>query len=153
MSVEQRLLCDEMLSSLARWLRAAGHDAALADHRAPDNELIERAEAENRVLLTRDRALFNRVEGAVLLPDALEAQARTLTARLALNWLHAPFTRCMAEGTPLKAAEPEDLFRIPRQSRDLPGPFTTCPTCRRLYWPGSHVRRMRARLEGWAQQA
>ncbi|MGH6943501.1 MAG: Mut7-C RNAse domain-containing protein [Geminicoccaceae bacterium] len=24
-----------------------------------------------------------------------------------------------------------------------------CPVCRRVYWPGSHARRMKARLERW----
>lgn len=152
MSGERRLLCDEMLSSLARWLRAAGHDAALAEPGQADDDLARKAEAENRVLLTRDRALAERVTGAVLLPDGLDAQAALLKTRLGLDWFHAPFTRCMADDTPLTAATEEDLQRIPEQSRELPGPFTTCPTCRRVYWPGSHVRRMRARLESWARQ-
>lgn len=29
------------------------------------------------------------------------------------------------------------------------GPVTACPDCGRIYWPGSHVRRMRARLDCW----
>lgn len=38
-------------------------------------------------------------------------------------------------------------------SRTLPGPVRRCPTCARVYWPGSHARRMRAALQralpGW----
>ena len=153
MSGEQRLLCDEMLNALARWLRAAGHDAALAVPGTPDALLMEQASAEARFLLTRDRELSGRLTDALLLPEDLDAQARALKAELQLDWTYAPFSRCMADGTRLEAATPCDLLRIPDQSKGLPGPFTTCPTCRRVYWPGSHVRRMRTRLEGWAQQA
>jgi uncharacterized protein len=57
---ELRLLCDEMLKGIGRWLRAAGYDAAIADESARDDELLARAGAENRVLLTCDRRLAAR---------------------------------------------------------------------------------------------
>jgi uncharacterized protein with PIN domain len=33
------------------------------------------------------------------------------------------------------------------------GDARRCPACERIYWPGSHHRRMRARLEAWAAGA
>jgi uncharacterized protein with PIN domain len=41
---------------------------------------------------------------------------------------------------------------MPASARALPGPLQACPACGRLYWPGSHVRRMQARLEAFAAQ-
>ena len=146
-----RLLCDEMLAGLARWLRAAGHDAALGPPQTSDRALVELARAENRLLLPRDRTLPRLApERVLLLPEPLDAQAELLAHRLGLNWQEAPFTRCLVDNTPLAPAPAEALATLPAQTTRLPGPFSTCPHCRRLYWPGSHVRRMAVRLERWA---
>jgi uncharacterized protein with PIN domain len=148
-----RLLLDEMLAALARWLRAAGYDAALARPSAPDRDLIGQARAEDRVLVTRDRTLASEARGvqALLLPDAsLDDQAAALARALRLDWRLAPFTRCMMDNTPLRPATAEEIAAMPQTSRDRPGPFRACPRCGRLFWPGSHVRRMAERLERWA---
>ena len=141
-----------MLAGLARWLRAAGHDTALAEPGDRDRALVERAEREGRVFVTRDRSVpqIRTTAEVWVLPDAgLEAEAAALRER-GVDWLLAPFTRCQVDNTPLEPAGPEELARMPEESRILPGPHQTCPACRRVYWPGSHVRRMRARLERWA---
>jgi uncharacterized protein len=149
-----RLLCDEMLAGLAAMLRAAGHDAALAAPGAPDAALVEACRVEGRVLISRDRRLVQVVPGAVLLPmDDAEGQARLLADRLGLDWGYAPFTRCMRDNALLRPMRPEEAERIPARSRALPGPFRACPACGRLYWPGSHVRRMEERLGRWRQLA
>jgi uncharacterized protein with PIN domain len=149
-----RLLCDEMLAGLAGMMRAAGHDTALAPPGTADAVLAETCRAEGRVLVSRDRRLVRGLEGAVLLPgDSLDEQAQLLAIRLGLDWCFAPFTRCMRDNTPLRLAEPAELGRIPPHARLLPGPFRACPGCGRLYWPGSHVRRMRERLCRWNRAA
>ncbi|HYC02085.1 MAG TPA: Mut7-C RNAse domain-containing protein [Azospirillaceae bacterium] len=147
-----RLLCDAMLAGLARWLRAAGHDTALAGEGRPDAEVLARGRAEGRLLLTRDRRLAEETPGGDVLllgSDDLDAQAAELVRRLGLDWTHNPFSRCMLDNTPLRPAGPADLAAIPEAARTLPGPFRSCPCCGRVFWPGSHVRRMEARLRGW----
>ena len=52
-----RFLCDEMLGRLARYLRAAGYDTALAAGGLPDSVWIGLAQREARLLLTCDRSL------------------------------------------------------------------------------------------------
>jgi len=47
---------DVMLGRLARWLRVLGHDTAYQTD-IEDPALVDRAEAEGRVLPTRDRHL------------------------------------------------------------------------------------------------
>ena len=144
-----RFLVDEMLAALARWLRAAGHDAALAAPGAADIDLRAQAHREGRVLVTRDRTLGAAPGAVLLVSDRVEDQARELTAAAGVDWLRAPFSRCVMDNTPLAPAGPADLLRMPEESQALRGPFRVCPGCGRVYWPGSHVRRMRARLEGW----
>jgi uncharacterized protein with PIN domain len=148
-----RFLCDEMLKGLGRWLRAAGHDTAIVDDGIADRALIEITRAEDRLLLTCDRELATRpeLEDRVLAvpPTGLDAAALELSERLGLEWLHAPFTRCLRDNAVLTRTDPSDLERIPAQARAGPGPFMVCPACARVYWPGSHVQRMRRRLERW----
>jgi hypothetical protein len=141
-----------MLSGLGRWLRAAGYDTDKAERGEHDRALLVLAEREGRVFLTRDGSIARLpTAGAVwmLARGGLEAEARELTAR-GVDWLHAPFTRCLADNTPLAQAGPAELARMPRESRELPGPHRACPECGRVYWPGSHVRRMQATLARWA---
>lgn len=143
-----RFLCDEMLMRLARLLRAAGYDAYLAAGGQSDEMLLAIARADGRVLLTRDQRLAERAA-----PDAVLVTGRSpveeaqgLAAALPVDWEAAPFTRCVVDNTPLRPATAEEIARMPRRSRELPGPFRACPACGRLYWPGSHVRRMGERL-------
>lgn len=148
-----RLFCDGMLASLARWLRAAGYDTALAPVGAVDRTVLDACRMQSRILVTRDRHLARHagrdVEVVLLTVDGLDAQSQTLSAALDIDWDHAPFTRCLLDNTPLHEATPQERAQVPPLSRDLPGPFRACPACGRVYWPGHHVRRMQARLEQW----
>lgn len=146
-----------MLGRLARWLRVLGfdttYDAALHDH-----ALVRLANDEGRVLLTRDRHLLRELRPLRALEvrqdDPLE-QLRALVAALAIEGPPGLFTRCMLDNTvlppPLPAAELAPLLPVP--GHQVHGPVRRCPTCGRLYWHGSHARRMRAALErvlpGW----
>lgn len=150
-----RFLCDEMLARLARLLRAAGYDTALAANGEGDTAMLRLAKSEGRVLVTRDRELAARAApGSALLKetDAL-AQARALSAALPIDWALAPFTRCVMDNALLREATPDEIAQMPAQTRDGPGPFRACPACGRLYWPGSHVKRLRARLEALGRAA
>ncbi|WP_119459487.1 Mut7-C RNAse domain-containing protein [Rhodospirillaceae bacterium SYSU D60014] len=146
-------LCDHMLIRLGRWLRAAGYDTAIASGAASDRALLAQAVAENRLVVTRDRKLgeFREAPGRVLLLRAgtIEACAAELTERRAIDWLYRPFTRCLDCNMPLLPVSPELWQSVPETSRATGGDLRCCPQCRKLYWPGGHVRRMRHRLERW----
>jgi uncharacterized protein with PIN domain len=150
-----RFLCDEMLARLARLLRAAGYDADLAAGGERDTPLLQRARAEGRVLVTRDRQLAARAAPAAVLlrADGLDAQARALAAALPIDWRRAPFTRCVVDNHPLRDATPEEIARMPASVTAMGGPFRACPACGRGYWPGSHVKRLGARLDALASGA
>jgi uncharacterized protein len=142
-----------MLAGLARWLRAAGYDTALVVPGASDDAVLEQCRAEDRVLVSRDRRLAceagRGMRTVLLMGNDMDEHARALISELDLDWTFAPFTRCMIDNALLRPADAEDLARIPAQSRGLPGPFRACPRCARVFWPGSHVRRMNARLRRW----
>lgn len=142
-----------MLASLARWLRAAGYDTSLVPPEASDRSVLDTCRTEARTLITRDRHLASHAGAAVIVlwlaDNGLDAQTAHLTSSLGIDWLRAPFTRCLLDNHPLRAATDAERALVPERARDLPGPFRVCPSCGRLYWPGSHVRRMQARLLEW----
>src|SRR5512143_620805 len=102
---EPRFLCDEMLQRLGRWLRAAGYDTAIAAAGQDDRELVQQANNENRLLLTRDRhmAQFRNGRGLVMLlePNSLTSEVADISERFAIDWLLRPFSRCLECNTPL----------------------------------------------------
>lgn len=148
-----RFLCDEMLARLARLLRAAGYDTRLARDGQSDAELLRIARAENRVLVTRDKPLAAAAHPRAVLVEGrgAYAEAESLAAVLPIDWRLAPFSRCLVDNAPLREADAAELARMPQQTRDLPGPFRACPACGRVYWPGSHVKRLGERLAQLAQ--
>lgn len=149
------LLCDEMLVGIGRWLRVARYDTALANNGDSDRDLVERAVAEGRLLLTRDRKLIERRKAqpiAVLVDaDGLEGQARELSRRLGIDWLRRPFSRCIECNVALRPARDEEIASVPADVRQAGLPILSCPRCGRVYWEGSHVLRMRDQLERFAQ--
>jgi len=141
-----KLLCDHMLGSLARWLRFMGYDTAYPEP-GPDRALIERVRLEDRILLTRDKELAGRVSGAVQIrSDELEEQIREV-AKVLLLRLIDPLSRCSLCNEVLVPASLEEVRDlVPDGVRSRHQVFWRCPSCRRVYWQGSHWDKMIARL-------
>ncbi len=150
-----RLLCDEMLRRIARWLRAAGHDTLMLEQGARDRALYECALAQGRLLLTRDRELADFREAArcvcLLGANSTSGCVAELNRRLDIDWLHNPFSRCLHCNSELVCAAPERLHEIPRTSRVALHQAYLCPRCDQLFWEGSHVKRMREQLLTWQE--
>lgn len=156
LNAQPRFAADAMLGRLARWLRVLGYDT-FYDIAVADPVLVRLAHAEQRLLLTRDRHLLRELRPARALEvrqnEPLQ-QLRDLVLELELAAPRELFTRCLLCNAALRMLEPAvALPLLPEGVRGLPGPVRQCPECSRLYWGGSHVRRMRAALErvlpGW----
>lgn len=152
-----RFVCDEMLKRLGRWLRVAGYDVLILPDGSDDRELIERARDEQRLLLSSDRRLAAHKRAAEwLIPldcQDLDECAAALSHRLPIDWLYRPFSRCMLCNTPLHDATREQLQQVPTAARRQASIVRYCPTCDQLFWDGSHVDRMRERLQRWNRSA
>lgn len=140
-----------MLVRLARLLRAAGYDTYLASGGEADAGLLKLAREEGRILLTRDKRLAAAAPESVLIEGrGVEEEAESLSRGVVLDWNVAPFTRCVMDNAHLREATLDEIDRMPQDAQQGSGPFRACPACGRLYWPGSHVRRMGERLDGLA---
>ena len=145
-----------MLQGLGRWLRAAGYDTLIAASGEDDAHLLRLAHRTGRRLITRDRKLMERRQAAttaVLLnasrmPDCL----KEVTRKLAINWLRQPFSRCLLCNTPLRIARDIEIQHVPQDIRRNGGAILFCPKCRKVYWEGGHIRRMRAKLTAYQQE-
>ncbi|MDP2878229.1 MAG: Mut7-C RNAse domain-containing protein [Sulfuricella sp.] len=150
-----RFLCDVMLARLARYLRAAGLDTALAVESATDAEILREAIDEGRWLLTADRKITEHkaAKGHVIqLPfGTLGLQAAALSGQFNIDWLSHAFTRCLMDNTPLQAATEEHALQVPEDARQPVEELLACPNCGRVYWRGSHYKRMRNKLESWQE--
>lgn len=151
---DPRLLCDAMLAHLARWLRAAGYDAEAVPPHTDDAAILDRARRESRIVLTCDRRMAARDVRVLHLPmTGIDGLAAALSRRLGIDWLRAPFSRCLVDNAPLRPATAAEIGQLPAPTRDMAGPFNACPVCGRVYWPGSHVRRMEERLRRFQRLA
>jgi uncharacterized protein len=138
-----------MLGRLARWLRVLGCDTAY-DPATHDPALVDWARTEERILLTRDRRLLLELRpdrALFIVEDRPLQQLRQVVTELGLGAPSELFTRCLVCNAELRpATEAESASVVPLEARGLPGPVRRCPGCGRVYWPGSHARRMCAAL-------
>ncbi|MDS0850450.1 Mut7-C RNAse domain-containing protein [Burkholderia cenocepacia] len=142
-----RFVADAHLGGLAQLLRLAGFDTCYDNHYR-DDELAALAEREQRIVLTRDRELLKRravVRGCYLHAQRPADQLHELFERLDLAPHMRPFRLCLRCNAPLHpldaaAAAP----RVPAGVRLRHRRFAACDVCRRVFWEGSHWRRMRA---------
>lgn len=155
MSNPPRFLCDEMLGKLCRYLRAAGYDTLFTNNGYPDRDLLRQCREQGRHFLTQDQLIreHKAAQGvAFILPQGdLDHLAPLLGAHYQLDWLSHAFTRCLEDNTPLRAADAAALQRIPEDARKPEESFSYCPVCARVYWQGSHYKRMHARLLKWQE--
>lgn len=151
--METKFLCDAMLARLARYLRAAGYDTALADDAVADRVVVRQAVEEGRWLITADRKITEhkaaRGRVVMLQHGSLDAQAEVLGKHFALDWTGRAFSRCLLDNTVLTPVSDEALLSLPLDVRQSGEAVMQCPSCRRVYWRGSHYRRMMGRLRQW----
>jgi len=147
-----RFLVDRNAGRLAKWLRALGYDVTLAPDLA-DRDLLDLARREGRVLLTRDRRIFHRrtvasgqVRALLLHAERTWDQLGEVASALGLDPSRA-FTRCLVCNQETRPASPEEVReRVPPFVLRTQQEFRTCPRCGRVYWKGTHWRKMREEL-------
>ncbi|HET9483687.1 MAG TPA: DUF5615 family PIN-like protein [Xanthomonadales bacterium] len=146
---ELKFVLDVHLGRLAAYLRMLGFDCVYFND-LRDEEIVRLARAEQRIVLTRDIGLLKNglVErGAYLRGTDPMLQVREVLDRFHLERLVAPFTRCVSCNGPIaRIAADEARPRVPDAVADCHADFSECRDCRRVYWPGSHVDRLRERF-------
>jgi uncharacterized protein with PIN domain len=144
-----RFVADAHLGGLARLLRMAGFDTVY-DNNIQDGEVEAIGRDEDRVVLTRDRELLKRrdvTHGCYVHALKAAQQLREVVDRLDLAPMTQPFTICLHCNAPLRDVDKASVLdRLPPSVRELHHEFNTCDVCHRVFWKGSHWKRMTAAL-------
>jgi len=141
---EIRFVADVHLGTLARRLRLLGLDTVYRPD-ADDADLAETAHREGRILLTRDRALLKRrivAHGYFIRATRPHDQLVEVIRRFDPLVLD-PFSRCIHCNTGLHEVSKESIdAALPPQTRQHYDQFNACAGCGRIYWKGSHWKRL-----------
>ena len=140
-----RFIADARLGGLARYLRMLGFDT-LYDATNGDAQIASISARDRRIVLTRDRdLLMHRIitHGHFVRAMRLRDQLIEVVDAIDLVGRFAPFTRCMECNTELAPVSKERVqHRLPADTLDYFKHFSHCGSCERVYWKGSHYRRM-----------
>ncbi len=152
---EPRFIADVHLGTLSRRLRILGFYTEYQND-ADDEFLASRAAKEGLILLTRDRQLLMRKivsRGLYVKATQPFEQVREVVARLDLYSKLRPFSRCVACNGLLRDLQPNTLeweqskYQIPKGVRKWCTVYRRCESCGKVYWKGSHLKRLDRLLE------
>ena len=138
-----KFLVDLPLGGLAKWLRFCGFDAQVRrlPPRAPG---ALPPPQPHTFILTRQQPLKEpgRPDVLVLAAAAPQEQLEEVFALLKISRRRLkPLSRSSRCNEPLAAVDRDQVRgRVPEHVFHHQSQFYECPRCRRLFWPGSHLR-------------
>ncbi len=139
-----KFIADTMLGKLAKRMRLLGLDV-LYDPELNDNEIIRLSLDQDRLILTRDAGLAARPLAAnhlsirsELVSEQLDEVLSTFPAE------QLPLTRCSECNELIISVTKQDVLDlVPQHVYEKINDFLQCPKCRRIYWLGTHVKKMK----------
>jgi uncharacterized protein with PIN domain len=154
--MEIKFIVDNNVGKLARWLRLMGYDTLLFKQK-DDNQMIQTALSENRVVLTKDaqfmerRLVTNGILKAIhIKQDDPKLQVQEVVRTLNLNYHFKPLSLCLECNRMLIPRSKEEVQNlVPIHVLETQSQYTECPACHRIYWPGTHWRHMVKKLQDW----
>jgi len=130
-----------------------GHDVNYSNS-LDDDQLLEIAKNEHRVLLTRDLQLYQKAMtrglNAFLVEGNTEAEKLAkLAQRFGLELdFDVTVSRCPKCNTKIEPlAKEKVLDRVPKTTSSYYEEFWECPGCKQIYWRGAHWKRIDKTLE------
>ena len=126
-----------------------------------DSNMVAIAQAEGRVIITRDTQIMKRrvitsgqLKAVLIKSDEPELQMHQLIGTLNLDCRFRPFALCLECNQPL-------VERSKQQVKDLVPPYVfqtqsqymECPACHRIFWRGTHWQAMTKKLKRFSKIA
>lgn len=153
-----KFIADRMLGRLARWLRLFGYDTLVIRKQENENELLlELAEKEERILVSRDRMLVRKAvkKGIRAYPiESSEIMEQLQEMRKEFDIKFEPeMDRCTLCNSAIRKIESNEMEII--KTKDYVYPerlgsgieFWVCDNCGQVYWQGKHWENIRGRAE------
>ena len=140
-----KFIADVHLGRLARYLRMLGFDV-LYKNNYENDELVKISLTEKRAILTKDRGILKRSEvthGYWVRSSKVKEQVVEIIKRFDLKKIINEFTRCIECNTILESISKSEIInKLPPKVSESQKSFFICPSCKKLYWEGTHHQRM-----------
>jgi uncharacterized protein with PIN domain len=136
-----------MLGTLAKWLRICGFDTFYATSDIDDDELIEIAKNENRILITRDKTLIQQARRENLkvikiIKTDIDEQLRLVLHNIDID-KNKVLSRCLLCNSKIDEIKKEDIqHQVPKRVFNYNEKFWFCHQCNKIYWNGTHYDKM-----------
>ncbi len=144
--VSPRFAADRTLGRLAKWLRLLGADV-LRDDRLTAAQLLHRARADGRIMLTRDKRIRTAPDVIYLTSHDFRAQLREVLAGCRFDPYQRAFTRCAVCNRKLRVVGRDAIRRrVPPFVYASNETFAVCDGCGRVYWNATHPERIRREI-------
>jgi uncharacterized protein with PIN domain len=142
-----KILCDQMLGTLAKWLRILGFDTFYANAEMSDEDLLNIAKGENRTIFTRDKELIMKGKKKNLNVISIETTDLDLQLNQVLKHVNIDekevLSRCTLCNTMLDTVEKNKIQgKVPSKVFENNEKFWFCSKCNKFYWMGSHYNEM-----------
>ena len=146
----EKFIADAMLGKLAKYLRMFNVDVLYFTYIEDDN-LIEKAKQENRIILTRDTFLIKRRyfkfnKFVFIKGNYINEQLKSFNSVYKLN-MTAVLKRCLECNNVLDVIDKKKVLkRVPQYVLATQENFKICKNCNKIYWKGTHYYNMKDML-------
>jgi len=150
-----RFLVDGMLGKLNHWMRILGYETEYVKDKTVD-ELVSSAKRSSSVLLTSDEELYR--TAVIRGVDSFLIRGKTETERLSALasrynirlTVDPDLSKCPVCSSSIKQVPKAGIERhVPPTTFKIYQSFWECtnPTCAKIYWHGSHWKKIEQTLE------
>jgi uncharacterized protein with PIN domain len=140
---EPKFVADVHLGKLSRYLRMVGFDVTYENDFNAD-DIVQISLKKKRTILTKDRGILKRTavtHGYWVRSFNVGEQIVEVIKRFDLKNLMKQFSRCMECNTLLEPVPKEEILeQIPPKVSASQQLFSICPSCKKIYWEGTHHR-------------
>lgn len=148
------MLADATLGRLCKWLRITGIDTR-RDTATPDPERLKRLAGDRRRwVLTRSRRIFEKLgphRCLLLVADDPLNQIRQVIRHFRITQSSLrPLSRCSRCNQQMSEMAKQNIVgRVPDYVWQRHDRFMGCSRCRRIYWSGTHAKRIQLMIGQW----
>ena len=138
-----RFICDSTLGKLTKYLRILGFDTVLIDNSDTLDQYKQFADPPHFFTKRTKNILYHPI--TLISTNRIEEQMKEIEDIIRPHIDNKMFmTRCIECNTLLESAEKKDIeARVPEYVYHHHEEFELCPSCKRVYWEGTHTERMK----------
>ncbi|MFB5610562.1 MAG: Mut7-C RNAse domain-containing protein [Nitrosopumilaceae archaeon] len=142
-------LVDAMLGNIAKKLRLLGYDSEYSSD-IKDDELVQKAKNEDRILLTKDEPLLKKAEkldvSVIYIKNNSELEQLVQIFKnfdLSKVTVSGNTSRCTECNGRLENIEKDKVAnKVPVGVLEKINEFWECTNCKKIYWEGTHIERL-----------